>query len=233
VVLALCFTSCFRDFFDYGEERVEAPNVPNTTVVTFNNVTGHRVAVYTAFDRNIGNRIAVIEPYTRADSTGKSFFPSTEGYNFFLTYRLFIKNTGGAYIDYGPQSAIPSGPIKRNQENPVPIPLLADILPPGGDGTLDNKVYLAVKNSGTIAVMLGLGQSVLRDVAGENLIPSGQTGVYTVSPGNSSSYRIIRDAYNYDMPANPLTAGNVHCFTFSGTEAAFNTTTPITFENVQ
>jgi hypothetical protein len=71
-------------------------------------------------------------------------------------------------------------------------------------------------------------------VNGANVISAGKTGVYRVNLGNSSSYRIVRDAYNYPMPeGTQLTAGNVHCFTFDGTNAVYNTTQAITLENVE
>jgi hypothetical protein len=226
VVLVLCFTSCFRTvFLDSEEERIDVPDVPNTTFVQFDNKSNQTVRVFTSFDRHIQSGIVEVPPNTI--SSPLDWFPTTERYSFHLTYHLNLSNI---IIPYHPINTADISSIKRSQTTTIIIPPLHIVSPVSGP--LVSDIYFAIQNNGFLSVSLARGTSVGQDVNGNFDIDHGTTGLYIV-PAGSTPYRLMVGANNFDLPSVTATNGHLYIFTFNGTGVVLNNTVEITLANIR
>lgn len=230
VVLVLFFASCFRELYDYGEERVEAPDVPNQTFVQFQNLSNQKVRVFSYFDRNTGSVIADIPP--NGTSKQIDWFPTTERTSFYLRYLLGISSIE---IPYNPTDPLVRGTIRRNETTLIQIP------PPGSvppvTGNLVNTVYFVIKNDSYQLFTLQLGSTRPPNISGSTTnIDPGSTGAYVVNPGATTNYHLTAGSV-YDIPIpvpeDTAIAGHIYSFSFDGTDVVFISATPITRENFQ
>jgi hypothetical protein len=214
-----------RALFDSGEEGIEAPDVPNSTFVRFENKSTNTVRVFTSFDRHIQNGIVEVPPNTFSGVL--DWFPTTVRSSFYLTYHL---NINEILIPYNPVNSVDINAIKRNEITTITIPPL-DIVAPKS-GPLFNDIYFAIRNNGFLSISLALGNSVKQDVNGKLDIDYGDTGLYTV-PAGSASYRLMVGANNYSLPTVMATNGHLYIFTFNGTGIVLNDTVAITLVNAR
>jgi len=232
VILTMLFSSCFTGFFPTTEESITGIERHHTTRVRFNNNTGglnlfnrHRVSVFSDMNRQtkIGQDVA--------PNSTSGFFECTPSnlFSFYLTYHLTI---GGVNIPYNPpleRGGWLPFPVKRNEDNTVPIPPLAEVMTGQlNDLLITDAFYLAIKNNGSFVMSLMAGIMTQIPVNSiEPYIQPGQTGIYRLENQTLSGLNILVLLNTYPFPINTAYRGNVYLFDFDGNDILHNPATDV------